>query len=102
MLYQNYFTRARHEALKNAILDIAQCPWIVTYDDVPEIRDIYRDVPCRAFRLNYSLANNGTGQKVMLFSSTRQIPTEAELVQMQVDRNLGFFKLKYRNRMIPD
>ena len=89
-MYQNYFTRARHEALKNAILDIAQCPWIVTYDDVPEIRDIYRDVPCRAFRLNYSLANNGTGREVMFFSNALQIPTEEDLAPIRMDRNFGF------------
>ena len=90
VLYQNYFTRARHEALKNAILDIAQCPWIVTYDDVLEIRDIYRGVPFRAFSLNYSLANNGIGREVMFFSSARQMPTEEELATIRMDRNFGF------------
>ena len=90
VLYKNYFTRTRHEALKNAILDIAQCPWIVTYDDVPEIRDIYRDIPCRTFNLNYSLANNGTGREVMFFSNARQIPTEEDLAPIRMNRNFGF------------
>ena len=90
VLYQNYFTRARHEALRTAILEIVQCPWIVTYDDVPEIRNIYRDVPCRTFNLNYSLANNGTGREVMFFSAVRQIPTEEDLASVRMDRNFGF------------
>lgn len=90
VLYQNFFTRARHEALRDAILNIAQCPWIVTYDDVPEIRDIYHDVPCRAFNLNYSLANNGAGREVMFFSNPRQMPTEEDLAPIRMDRNFGF------------
>lgn len=87
VLYQNYFTRSRHAALKDAILNIAQCPWIVTYDDVPEIRNIYRGIPYRTFSLNYSLANNGTGREVMFFSNVRQIPTEEELASVRMDRN---------------
>ena len=90
VLYQNYFTRTRHEALKDVILNIAQCPWIVTYDDVPAIRDIYHNVPCRAFNLNYSLANNGTGREVMFFSSPRQMPTEEDLAPIRMNKNFGF------------
>lgn len=85
VLYQNFFNQFRHEALKDAILQNVQCPWIVTYDDIPEIRKIYQGVPCRSFNLNYSLANNGHGREVMFFREERQIPTEEDLVRIRME-----------------
>ena len=84
VLYQNYFTHPLHERLKQSILAEVRCPWIVTYDDVPEIRGIYYDVPLRSFNLNYSLANNGNGQEIMCFRNEAQIPTAEDLMRIHM------------------
>ena len=84
VLYQNYFTHPLHERLKQSILAEVRCPWIVTYDDVPEIRGIYHDVPLRSFNLNYSLANNGNGQEIMCFRNEAQIPTAEDLTRIHM------------------
>ena len=84
VLYQNYFTHPLHERLKQSILAEVRCPWIVTYDDVPEIRGIYHDVPLRSFNLNYSLANNGNGQEIMCFRNEAQSPTAEDLTRIHM------------------
>ena len=68
-LYQNFFTPKKHQELKTHIVTDINIPWVVSYDDVPEIREIYAGVPSRTFSLNYSLANNGSGREIMFFSN---------------------------------
>ena len=64
-------------------------PWIVSYDDVPEIRKIYEDFPMRSFSLLYSLANNGNGREVMFFKSAELKPTRNELERIGMDKMFG-------------
>ena len=78
VLYKNFFTHNRHVALCDEILNNVECPWVVSYDDVPEIRKIYAGIPCRSFSLNYSLANNGKGREIMYFSGGLR-PTDEEI-----------------------
>ena len=84
VLYQNYFTPPLHKMLKQSIMTEVRYPWIVTYDDVPEIRTIYQNIPLRSFKLNYSLANNGNGQEVMCFQNEAQIPTADDLARIHM------------------
>lgn len=73
VLYKNFFTHQKHEQLCAAIRSIENIPWIVSYDAVSEIRNIYSGIPCREFNLSYSLANNGTGREIMFFSENLSI-----------------------------
>ena len=77
-LYQNFFTDKLHKRLYKSICESVESPWVVSYDDVPEIRRIYKGTPLRSFSLNYSLANNGSGREIMFFSEGLK-PTRKEL-----------------------
>lgn len=68
VLYQNFFTDKLHKKLCLSIKENVKNPWVVSYDDVFEIREIYKGIPSRSFSLNYSLANNGSGREIMFFS----------------------------------
>ena len=78
-LYKNFFTDKLQLKLHDAILKLVHCPWIVSYDNVPEIRGIYKELPRRTFSLCYSLANNGYGKEIMFFKSKKMMPTDEEL-----------------------
>lgn len=67
-LYKNFFTDRLHRNLHTNIMQNVKSPWVVSYDDVQEIREIYKTSPAMSFSLNYSLANNGSGREVMFFS----------------------------------
>ncbi len=79
VLYQNFFDDQKHRLLCERIKSEVGCPWIVSYDDVPEINAIYKDFPRRSFSLNYSLANNGYGAEAMFFKDESLVPTRQEI-----------------------
>ena len=70
VLYKNFFTPDLHKELRNSIVAKVKCPWIVSYDDVTEIRKLYHNYDARDLSISYSLANNGMGSEVMFFSAS--------------------------------
>ncbi len=71
VLYKNYFTPEKHAALAEIIAHDVVSPWIVSYDNVPEIRNLYRGYPSQELPILYSLANKGFGSEIMFFSSSQ-------------------------------
>ena len=65
--------------LADSIRTTVDIPWIVSYDNAPQIREMYGGLTTRTFSLSYSLANNGTGQEVMFFRNAALCPTIKEL-----------------------
>lgn len=88
-LYDNFFTPELHRKLKEAICTEVAQDWVVSYDDVPEIRDIYADCPSRPFTLDYSLANNGKGREIMFFKSRKLLPSTSELEAIKMEKKFG-------------
>ncbi len=86
-LYKNFFTAKDHKDIFDKIKHL-NCMWLVTYDDVPEIIDIYSDYTCKRFDLIYSLANNGKNSEIMFVSDNSLWPTEQELQEEKIDINL--------------
>ena len=86
VLYKNVFTDKLHRELHDAIINNVTAPWVVSYDDVPEIRFIYTGLPVKSFSLSYSLANNGKGREVMFFKSDSLVPTKEEISSLGMSR----------------
>lgn len=64
-LYQNFFEHDDHFRLYESVKNIRQ-PWIVTYDDAPEINDIYSEFNPRPFGLTYTAQTKRKGTEVMI------------------------------------
>ena len=64
-LYQNYFNHEDHYRLFCSVKNIKQ-QWIVTYDDTPEINDIYSEYRPKPFGLNYSANVKRRGSELMI------------------------------------
>jgi DNA adenine methylase len=52
----------------------ADRPWIVTYDDTPEIRGLYRDRRQYCFDINYSLREKRVGTELLIASKGLKLP----------------------------
>lgn len=72
-LYENHYRHEDHVALATTISAIPQ-PWLVSYDNAPQIRTIYRSMPQEVFSIGYSARNHGMGAEVMVFSPALQTP----------------------------
>lgn len=66
-LYQNFFEHNDHYELSNVIRNLDH-PWIVTYDNAPEINDLYRDFSPASFDLRYSAQVKRDGSEVIVYS----------------------------------
>lgn len=87
-LYMNYFDIDCHMEIADLIKKEVDSPWIMTYDDEPEIIDIYKDRLIRRFSLTYSVAKKRTASELMIFQSDALCPKEEDLREYKVNLNL--------------
>lgn len=66
-LYQNFFEHNDHYELSNVIRTLNR-PWIVTYDNTPEINEIYNDLEPLPFNLTYTAQVKRKGSEVIIYS----------------------------------
>lgn len=82
-LYTSFYKPADHAALAAKVLTL-KCPWVVTYDDVPEIRQLYRSRRQYNFGINYSLQEKRVGTELLVASKGLKVPEVAR--ERQVNR----------------
>jgi DNA adenine methylase len=73
-LYLNAYKPNDHALVRDGAQSL-RCPWIVSYDDVPEIRKLYRTYKSRRVRLLHTARSAHLGKEVMFFSRTLSVPT---------------------------
>ncbi|MEO1075059.1 MAG: DNA adenine methylase [Bacteroidota bacterium] len=72
-LYENHYSHEDHEVIADLIISFAT-PWMVTYDDVEQIRSMYDGEPCLKYGLNYSAQDRYRGSEVMFYSDGMTVP----------------------------
>ena len=88
-LYENHYKPEDHAAIARIVSDKIRHKWIVSYDNVPEIADLYREHRSVTYCLSYSAADRYSGAEIMFFSDDFVIP--------DVDRPA---KLIFRNGVV--
>lgn len=78
-LYLNHFTYDDHRKLSKNISSLTQ-KWVVSYDNQPDIRDLYSQYSGRTFSINYSVVNGREGSEVMFFSKNLSVPEQMSIV----------------------
>lgn len=69
-LYLNFYTHNDHENLKNLLSNHRNMHWMISYDNVPEINDLYKEFNSCLHTLNYSLQNKRKTNELFVFSDT--------------------------------
>lgn len=82
-LYTSFYEPGDHAELARTMLAMSR-PWIVTYDDTPQIRGLYRDRRQYCFDLNYSLHEKRVGTELLIGSKGLKLPESAR--DRQVNR----------------
>lgn len=73
-LYQNHFVHEDHEALANLMKNNRNEWWLITYDNIEPIREMYEEMRHITYSLNYSAANRYAGSEIMIYSDRMIIP----------------------------
>jgi DNA adenine methylase len=72
-LYTNFYQAEDHAQLAKAVSSIGR-RWIVTYDDVPQIRDLYAAFPMYRNSLNYSAQIKRVGTEILVLDPLLNTP----------------------------
>lgn len=73
-LYMNYYNDDDHKDIAQVIGGIQNHKWIISYDNVDFIANLYSKYRQETFELNYSASNSGKGKEIMIFSDNLVIP----------------------------
>jgi len=73
-LYENHYSHEDHAQLAKIVSGVKRHKWVVSYDNVEQIREIYRDYEQEQFDINYSARSYARGTEVMIFSKSLNRP----------------------------
>lgn len=74
-LYYHFYKHEDHERVAHFVrAEISTQQWIVSYDDVPEIRDLYKGLRRTIYGIGYSARTMRRGAEVMFFCDSLGVP----------------------------
>lgn len=79
-LYLNYYNDDDHRAIAK-VIKAYRGKWIISYDAVPFIKDMYKNYRQNEFYLNYSAGNPARGKEIMVYSDGLIVP-EVDIVRL--------------------
>jgi DNA adenine methylase len=77
-LYEDHYHHDDHAEISRLVRDSIRQPWIVSYDNVKPIRDLYQDKRQVTFGIWYTAGKRYAGKEVMVFSDALTIPSVIE------------------------
>lgn len=74
-LYRNFYEHDDHVLIART-LESVKHPWIVSYDDIKEIREIYKSYRQDKYLLSYTAQEKKKGLEVMIYGPSIEIPNQ--------------------------
>ncbi|WP_420962664.1 DNA adenine methylase [Brucella sp. IR073] len=81
-LYRNFYNHNDHCDILYLLEKNRGARWVVSYDDVQQIRDIYRNFDPIMYELNYSAGRAATGKEVIYLSDSLTMPSCEKFVKL--------------------
>jgi DNA adenine methylase len=73
-LYMNHYEDKNHKIVSEKIKSIKNIKWIVSYDNVPEIRELYSDCQKKEFSFKHTAYEIRDGKEILFFSENISQP----------------------------
>lgn len=73
-LYENHYSHKDHVDIAQVVTTSIRQNWMVSYDFVPQIAEIYKDFRQIDYQLSYSAAERYKGSELMVFDDRLTIP----------------------------
>ncbi|CAA0180596.1 DNA adenine methylase [Tenacibaculum maritimum] len=68
-LYMNHYEDGNHRKVSEKIKSIHNIKWIVSYDNVPEIQELYSDCSKKEFSFKHTVYESRIGKEILFFSN---------------------------------
>ena len=78
-LYMNSYVHDDHQTLADKLRATTILKWILSYDNVDEIKDIYQDFDLYRFDLKYTVQTAKTGKELLTHSRSSILPPSLEI-----------------------
>ena len=82
-LYTNHYTDSCHRKLAHILQNEARFKWILSYDDVPQIREMYSNMELYRFPLSYSVKERQIGYELLTHSKNICLPKSKSIRRIQ-------------------
>jgi len=82
-LYHNHYEHCDHLALAQTLETLGHLPWVVSYDNVPQIREFYDRQPYLTYNIGYTAASRYEGKEIMFFGPGVAQPPFADPLSVQ-------------------
>jgi len=73
-LYMNHYKDDNHKIVSDKIKAIQNIKWIVSYDNVPEIKELYSDCIRKEFSFKHTAYESRVGKEILFFSKDLKQP----------------------------
>lgn len=90
-LYLDFYNHKDHQELANFLSCTTNFKWILSYDNVPAIRDMYKDFDLYEFTLNYTAQGVKQGSELLTHSKGLNLPEQLEI--RRKSRNIPLIKI---------
>jgi DNA adenine methylase len=74
-LYRNFYQHDDHVLIAKTLENV-EVPWIVSYDDAPQVREIYSEYRQDSYFLSYTAQEKKKGSEVMIYGPAIKIPEQ--------------------------
>ncbi len=78
-LYMNSYIHNDHQVLADKLRATTILKWILSYDNVDEIKEIYQDFNLYTFDLKYTVQTAKTGKELLTHSQSSVLPENREI-----------------------
>jgi len=89
VLYLNNYVHDEHKYLSGVLKDTKIKYWMVSYDNVIQIRKMYSDFRMSKFNLNYSLQAKRQASELLIFSDNLNIPNVMQIRNKKFDLEIS-------------
>lgn len=73
-LYMNHYQEESHKNVSEKIKSIRNIKWIVSYDNVPQIQELYSDCSKKEFSFKHTAYKSRIGKEILFFSPNLKQP----------------------------
>lgn len=94
-LYMNHYKDDNHKIVSDKIKAIQNIKWIVSYDNVPEIKQLYSDCQKKEFSFKHTAYESRVGEEILFFSRNIVQPNIENYNPLGFKRNYNTAEIIY-------
>lgn len=83
-LYLNHYQNADHERVKKYLEKKRKFNWILSYDNVEQIRILYKDMNRTSFNLTYTASKPRMSTELLIYNNSLKVPLDSKNIKLAV------------------